>query len=144
MDREILFRGFYESKDGTKRIRINGKPIKGEWAFWDVFGKLTNFEGAPKIYIMWATDDVLCHFNKVGQLPICEETVGQYTGKTDMHGNKIFEGDNVLYDVDEIGIIEWDKQTAKFSISTYDVIYDFDNFRGDELEIMGNIFEGLL
>lgn len=72
---------------------------------------------------------------------VASETVGQYTGKTDMHRVKIFEGDKVRYDDDETGYIEWDEETARFIISGDGVIYDFDNFRGDELEVIGNIHD---
>lgn len=67
------------------------------------------------------------------------ETVGQWTGLNDRFGNKIFEGDIVHYDVEETAEIAWDKETARFVLNGDGVCYDFDNFYGRDLEVIGNI-----
>lgn len=58
------------------------------------------------------------------------ETIGQYIGLTDMNGRKIFDGDIVWNDYkEERGIVQWDDDV------------DFDSIYGDELEIIGNIYD---
>lgn len=75
------------------------------------------------------------------------ETIGQYTGVTDVNGNKIFEGDIVISDYidyeDERGVVQWDSDIAKFIITFSTFTIDFDNVYGRELEIVGNIRDKL-
>lgn len=113
--REILFRG--KRKD-------NGKWIEGN---------LVVCVGRYFIYVLIG--------NELVEFEVDPETVGQYTGQDDENGEKIFEGDVVLYESDEYGVIEWDNQTARFVIEGDGVCYDFDNFYGKELEVIGNIHD---
>lgn len=71
MTREVLFRG--------KRID-NGKWIEGNLFVSDTDGRTHILVGTRRITIEWEVDP---------------STVGQFTGLTDNHGNKIFEGDIV-------------------------------------------------
>lgn len=75
------------------------------------------------------------------------ETIGQYTGLTDMNARKIFEGDIVIPDYidykDERGVVQWDSDIAKFIITFSTFTIDFDNVYGRELEIIGNIRDKL-
>jgi uncharacterized phage protein (TIGR01671 family) len=73
------------------------------------------------------------------------ETIGQYTGLTDMNDRKIFEGDIIIFDYidyeDERGVVQWDSDIAKFIITFSTFTIDFDNVYGRELEIVGNVYD---
>lgn len=70
------------------------------------------------------------------------ETVGQYTDLTDTNGRKIFEGDIVWDSYDEdYGKVEWDNDMAKFIITYSTFTVDFDSVYGEELEIVGNVYD---
>ena len=67
------------------------------------------------------------------------------TGKWDVNKDLIFEGDIVdkLCELDETGIIRWDNEEAKYVIDDEINRYQssFENYYGEDLEILGNIYE---
>lgn len=67
----------------------------------------------------------------------------QCTGLKDKKENLLFEQDIVKGDGGEIGIIKWDKPTARFIIYFYkdDYIIDFDDYRAVGIEKIGNVYE---
>lgn len=120
--RKILFRG--------KRVD-NGEWVQGYPCRYGWIGK-------EKDYI------IPDYASALYTAEIDPETVGQYTGVTDVNGNKIFEGDIVWNGYDEdYGKVEWDKDMAKFIITFSTFTIDFDNVYGDELEIIGNVYDDL-
>lgn len=115
--REILFRG--------KRTH------DGKW----VYGDYTSYCQLDRIY---AHDD----FRKIVWF-VDRSTVSRFTGLTDKNGTKIFEGDivNLLCEVDEIGVIACDVESARFVIHTNGFTTDFDHCYGTDLEVIGNIHD---
>ena len=67
------------------------------------------------------------------------------TGKRDVYKVLIFEGDIVdkLCELDETGIIRWDNEEAKYVIDDEINRYQssFENYYGEDVEILGNIYE---
>ena len=118
--REILFRG--------KRID-NGEWVQGYPCRYGWIGK-------EKDYI------IPDYASALYTAEIDPETIGQYTGIVDKYGMKIFEGDIVWNDYDNgNGKVEWDNDMAKFIITFSTFTIDFDNIYGDELDVIGNVYD---
>ena len=71
---------------------------------------------------------------------IYTSTIGQYTGLCDCNDTRIFEGDIVESDEKKY-VVEWSEHDARFVLSGETVEYDFDNFYGHDLEVIGNVCE---
>lgn len=118
-----------------REILFRGKHIdNGEWV-----------QGYPCCY-GWTgkeKDSIIPYYaSALYTAEIDPETVGQYTGLTDTNGNKIFEGDIVWNSYDEdYGKVEWDNDMAKFIITFPTFTVDFGNVYGEELEIVGNVYD---
>ena len=118
--REILFRG--------KRID-NGEWVQGYPCRYGWIGK-------EKDYI------IPDYASALYTAEIDPETIGQYTGIVDKYGMKIFEGDIVWSDYNNgKGKVEWDNDMAKFIITFSTFTIDFDNIYGDELDVIGNVYD---
>ena len=123
--REILFRG--------KRID------NGEWVEGGLISVNDCEHGTVTAIIPHNCEAY--RFNISGEYVI-PETIGQYTGKTDKNGKKIFEGDvvDILTENEEAGIVTYDE--GCFHVKADGFSIDFrNNINGDDLLIIGNIHD---
>ena len=84
--REILFKGFHQDENGAEKIFVNGEWISGEW--------VQGYYSALKAPSTGEIKHVIFSFDRAADYVI-PETVGEYTGKNDRNGNRIFETDVV-------------------------------------------------
>ena len=157
--REILCRGFYENKNGTSVIKINGTHIKGEWVYWNVFGRLTDSDGEEQTHKRIMDSGVAWTYDKVEDLPVIHETIEQYTGLTDKTGKKIFEGD-ILGDWGEdekgkeclcyMGVVHYWEREGKYVLTDKNGYYNDWTLEEEgkpenweKLIIIGNIHDNL-
>lgn len=117
--REILFRG--------KRVD------NGEWAkglpFGCIYGGFSD----------GAISSIRQTVPKYGDIyDVAPETVGQFTGKIDKNGTKIFEGDKVISEYGTIGIVEWDNEECSFLVNIGD---DYQMLTDSEYVVIGNIYD---
>lgn len=126
-------------------ILFRGKTKKGEWVYGD-YVRIKD-GGNPIKHFIYGKADVI------------PETVGQFTGLTDKHGNKIFEGDIVVTryqkgDICSIGDVQFDSgvfgaewtavKENKGMVGSWGQPHNLRRFDDDiikNIEVIGNIYD---
>ena len=126
MKREILFRGARVC-DGNF---VNGSLV-------EVNGECSSNESAPHIVISYGPDTF-------DWFEVEPETVGQFTGMTDKHGTKIFEGDilNEPFEGKEkLYQVFWDEDRFSYLVKNGYGEYYLDEMAQFRCEVIGNIYD---
>jgi hypothetical protein len=118
--REITFRG---------RRLYNGKC---EWIYG--FLEISIREGSDPVYAIRVAQNVSYYVDP--------STIGQCTNLKDANGQLIHEGD-ILRDKEDNYLVEWDKKTAMFTLSSTTSIinFGFGNVDSEWYEVVGNIHD---
>ena len=79
-------------------------------------------------------------FKAIGFIMANKETLGQYVGKTDEYGNKIYNGDIVYFtDCYEHDTVVWNEDELYYYFrDSYERVSEF---KSSELRVIGNIHE---
>ncbi len=115
-----------------REILFRGKPIKSGYGW--IFGDLYNDRTLDRICIT----DLDTKGNYI-EYPIKPATVGQYTGLKDKYGQKIFEGDIILYGLIPC-VVKYDTENARFMLYKNGK-YIINGFNADTMklkEVIGN------
>lgn len=134
MDREILFRG--QTRKKGEKVRLDGSPIDSNWVYGGIF---PNNKGGD-FAIIYQQEPTIEKFT------VYADTVGQYTGKNDKNGTKIFEGDIVKDEQSGYEyVIKWFSEYACFALANKNghMEYDVDEFEMlvNDLIVIGNIHD---
>lgn len=124
--REYLFRG--KRKDN------------GEWVYWNIYGDFCTLEGEKTKYKRKAANGEVNLYYIYDYL-IDHETIGQYIGKTDKNGKKIFEGDIVAmpaYVGGKHKAVVYFKG-GKFAVDGSN--YGFKDIAPKRMKVIGNIYD---
>ena len=128
--REVLFRAKAVNRDPNGEYRTDYK--NGDW----VYGLVTKLYDSrfPRLAAEMTNED------GVGGIEVDYTTISEWTGLTDIHGDRIFEGDIITKNSDgSCGYIKWDNCHAGFVIAVNDdaqcTLSAF-----EEYEIVANIY----
>jgi hypothetical protein len=125
MKREILFRG--------------KRADNGEWVYGHYFTEIGRGVAGSNDTIVYFIKD------KFGTHPVIPETVGQFTGLTDKNGVKIFEGDIMAGDGEDVPNrkVEWSNNYLGYFVGLGQDVWQSPLYDVILPEVIGDIHDDL-
>lgn len=123
--RELLFRGQTRRK-GEIILNVRGDPAPSNWVCgWGVT------QGVCAHSIIYTAHPVEKHV-------VYTDTIGQYVDLCDKYGEKIFEGDIVIYKSEYYKV---DFVNCEFVIVARNIMFSLSEMYDHDLEVVGNIYD---
>lgn len=132
--REILFKAKRKDK---------GEWVEGYYCKWKQIRR-TICVAEEKIVdciIVWMSDGSMLRHE------VIPDTNCQYTGGRDKYHTKIWENDICKVNTQNIDeedgyfVVQWDAETLRFVLTGNGLVFDFDNLRMEQVEVIGNVFD---
>ena len=128
MNREILFKA--KRKD-------NGEWVEGYYVYC-----------RKRHYILPVLNKAIGFDEREGEwVEVDPDTICQYTGGRDKYHTKIWENDICKVNTQNIDkedgyfVVQWDAETLRFVLTGNGLVFDFDNLRMEQVEVIGNVFD---
>lgn len=137
--REFLFRG--QTRRKGQKVWMDGSPVDSNWV--EGYGVCM---GKGDFSVIYAGDHV-------EKFTVYTDTVGQFTGRTDKNGKKVFENDILqiftvwadgTVEKGGVGIVQWWENDQCYVLATKEGYHidDFGNLgRPEYYEVIGNIYD---
>lgn len=138
-DKRYIFRGFHPDENGKKLITYNGESVRGEWLYWNNYGRL--YDSKKWQPTEYETDGYFAKY--ASEIEILADTVGQWV-TTDRKGRNVFEGDRCKAFLSftnsyETGEVVYIKSDCEYALQHEFFIGRLNNFV--KIELIGNTWE---
>ena len=128
MNREILFKA--KRKD-------NGEWVEGYYVYC-----------RKRHYILPVLNKAIGFDEREDEwVEVDPDTICQYIGGRDKYHTKIWENDICKVNTQNIDkedgyfVVQWDAETLRFVLTGNGLVFDFDNLRMEQVEVIGNVFD---